>query len=210
MQFLLNGVLYTDEGPLSPDSDEEEEEEEEEDSNKGHFSLEYVEDPQFFTANKEKLIKHHPGEPLTLIINVSDADSPGTSCFQRLYIIILCVVDIKDVKIRHIILLAFKIFKPPPATSQHTKWACVSHAAQCFPMLTLFRRGRKAFLIKTKCGNEKNKCGEETRHSQWLLIHGGEAMKWMWWNFITVSFLVGKKSLNQDFHKSVKYKCKDV
>lgn len=121
VQFLLNGVLYTDEGPLSPDSDEEEEEEEEEDSNKGHFSLEYVEDPQFFTANKEKLIKHHPGEPLTLIINVSDADSPGTSCFQRLYIIILCVVDIKDVKIRHIILLAFKIFKPPPATSQHTK-----------------------------------------------------------------------------------------
>lgn len=73
MQFFLNGVLYTDESPLSSDSEEEEEEEkEEEDPSKGHFSLEYVEDPQFFTANKEKLIKHHPGEPLTLIINVSD------------------------------------------------------------------------------------------------------------------------------------------
>lgn len=78
MQFFLNGVLYTDEGLLSPDSEEEEEEVE---VNKGHFSLEYVEDPQFFTANKEKLIKHHPGEPLTLIINVSDADSQGTSPF---------------------------------------------------------------------------------------------------------------------------------
>lgn len=80
MQFFLNGVPYTDESPLSSDS-EEEEEDEEEDPSKGHFQLEYVEDPQFFTANKEKLIKHHPGEPLTLIINVSEVASPGTSCF---------------------------------------------------------------------------------------------------------------------------------
>lgn len=78
VRFFLNGVLYADESPSSSDS-EEEEEEEEDDPNKDHFLLEYVEDPQFFTANKEKLIKHHPGEPLTLIINVSDATSPGRS-----------------------------------------------------------------------------------------------------------------------------------
>lgn len=81
VRFFLNGVLYTDESPSSSDSEEEEDEGEDDDPNKDHFLLEYVEDPQFFTANKEKLIKHHPGEPLTLIINVSDATSPGTSCF---------------------------------------------------------------------------------------------------------------------------------
>uniref|UniRef100_A0A3B4WYL7 Plexin D1 n=1 Tax=Seriola lalandi dorsalis TaxID=1841481 RepID=A0A3B4WYL7_SERLL len=69
VQFFLNGVLYTGDSPFSSD---EETEEEEGEPHKGHFLLEYVEDPQFFTANKEKLIKHHPGEPLTLIINVSD------------------------------------------------------------------------------------------------------------------------------------------
>lgn len=78
MRFFLNGVLYTDESPLSSDSEEEEEDD---DPIKDHFLLEYVEDPQFFTANKEKLIKHHPGEPLTLIINVSDTASLGMSCF---------------------------------------------------------------------------------------------------------------------------------
>lgn len=74
VQFFLNGVLYTGDSPSSFDSDEEEEE-----YQKGHFRLEYVEDPQFFTANKEKLIKHHPGEPLTLIINVSDTAETGSS-----------------------------------------------------------------------------------------------------------------------------------
>ncbi|KAM9325436.1 plexin-D1 [Gastrophryne carolinensis] len=33
------------------------------------FSLEYQPDPTFFTAKKEKLIKHHVGEPLTLVIH---------------------------------------------------------------------------------------------------------------------------------------------
>ncbi|KAG7228117.1 hypothetical protein INR49_013400 [Caranx melampygus] len=71
VQFFLNGVLYTGDSPFSSDDDMEEEEEE---PHKGHFLLEYVEDPQFFTANKEKLIKHHPGEPLTLIINKGPSD----------------------------------------------------------------------------------------------------------------------------------------
>lgn len=69
VQFILNGVLYTGD---SPSSSENEAEEENGETQKGGFLLEYVEDPQFFTANKEKLIKHHSGEPLTLIINVSD------------------------------------------------------------------------------------------------------------------------------------------
>ncbi|KAM8931133.1 plexin-D1 isoform 2-T2 [Pelodytes ibericus] len=33
------------------------------------FNLEYHPDPMFFTAKKEKLIKHHVGEPLTLVIH---------------------------------------------------------------------------------------------------------------------------------------------
>uniref|UniRef100_A0A3Q0RM74 Plexin D1 n=1 Tax=Amphilophus citrinellus TaxID=61819 RepID=A0A3Q0RM74_AMPCI len=76
VQFFLNGVLYKDDRRSSSDTDEEEEE----DPHIGHFLLEYVEDPQFFTANKEKLIKHHSGEPLTLIINVSDT-AESHSCF---------------------------------------------------------------------------------------------------------------------------------
>ena len=68
LKFFLNRVLYTGDSPASYDEGEEEEE-----PHGGHFLLEYVEDPQFFTATKEKLIKHHPGEPLTLIINVSDS-----------------------------------------------------------------------------------------------------------------------------------------
>ncbi|XP_034028621.1 plexin-D1 [Thalassophryne amazonica] len=71
VQFFLNGVLYKGDTPESSDSEVEEEEDE---PHKGHFLLEYVEDPQFFTANKEKLIKHHPGEPLTLIINKGPSD----------------------------------------------------------------------------------------------------------------------------------------
>ncbi|AWP09899.1 putative plexin-D1 [Scophthalmus maximus] len=71
VQFLLNGVLYTGDNPFYFDGELEEEEGE---PHKGHFPLEYVEDPQFFTASKEKLIKHHPGEPLTLIINKGPSD----------------------------------------------------------------------------------------------------------------------------------------
>ncbi|KAI1893046.1 hypothetical protein AGOR_G00139850 [Albula goreensis] len=73
VRFFLNEVLYTGDSP-APDGDLGEEEEEKEEEEEygvpgGYFYMEYLEDPQFFTANKEKLIKHHPGEPLTLIIN---------------------------------------------------------------------------------------------------------------------------------------------
>uniref|UniRef100_A0A8C7Z8S4 Plexin D1 n=1 Tax=Oryzias sinensis TaxID=183150 RepID=A0A8C7Z8S4_9TELE len=66
VQFFLNGILYV---RNNPSSSEDKLEEEEGDPLTSHFMLEYVEDPQFFTANREKLIKHHSGEPLTLIIN---------------------------------------------------------------------------------------------------------------------------------------------
>lgn len=38
------------------------------------FNLEYQPDPMFFTANKEKLMKHHVGEPLTLVIHKEHDD----------------------------------------------------------------------------------------------------------------------------------------
>uniref|UniRef100_A0A3P8Z7A1 Sema domain-containing protein n=1 Tax=Esox lucius TaxID=8010 RepID=A0A3P8Z7A1_ESOLU len=72
VKFLLNGVLYTGDSPSFYGPGQEEEEVEE--LHGGHFLLEYVEDPQFLTANKERLIKHHPGEPLTLIINKGLSD----------------------------------------------------------------------------------------------------------------------------------------
>uniref|UniRef100_A0A673HC61 Plexin-D1-like n=1 Tax=Sinocyclocheilus rhinocerous TaxID=307959 RepID=A0A673HC61_9TELE len=63
--FYLNEVLYRgeDASPSGRGPDEDEE------PHADAFHFEYVEDPQFYTANKEKLIKHHPGEPLILIIN---------------------------------------------------------------------------------------------------------------------------------------------
>ncbi|XP_076022659.1 plexin-D1 [Genypterus blacodes] len=71
VEFSINAVIYMGDGPVSYDSDVDEDEDE---PHRGHFQLDYVEDPQFFTANKEKLIKHHPGEPLTLIINKGPSD----------------------------------------------------------------------------------------------------------------------------------------
>uniref|UniRef100_A0A8C4ZSB3 Plexin D1 n=1 Tax=Gadus morhua TaxID=8049 RepID=A0A8C4ZSB3_GADMO len=59
LQFFLNG---------------EGEEGEDEEEAGGHFLMDYVKDPQFSTANKENLIKHHPGEPLTLVINKGPSD----------------------------------------------------------------------------------------------------------------------------------------
>ncbi len=65
--LLPHEVLYRgeDASPSGRGPDEDEE------PHADAFHFDYVEDPQFYTANKEKLIKHHPGEPLILIINVS-------------------------------------------------------------------------------------------------------------------------------------------
>uniref|UniRef100_A0A673HAI6 Plexin-D1-like n=1 Tax=Sinocyclocheilus rhinocerous TaxID=307959 RepID=A0A673HAI6_9TELE len=74
--FYLNEVLYRgeDASPSGRGPDEDEE------PHADAFHFEYVEDPQFYTANKEKLIKHHPGEPLILIINVSVCVRVGHFC----------------------------------------------------------------------------------------------------------------------------------
>ncbi|XP_044156321.1 plexin-D1 isoform X1 [Bufo gargarizans] len=66
--FYINGVYVSDERTdLSDDPAAEEHLEE-------RFSLEYQPDPMFFTAKKEKLIKHHVGEPLTLVIHKEHDD----------------------------------------------------------------------------------------------------------------------------------------
>uniref|UniRef100_A0A8D0HJ08 Plexin-D1 n=1 Tax=Sphenodon punctatus TaxID=8508 RepID=A0A8D0HJ08_SPHPU len=64
VDFYINGLLYRDDR-LAP----EENIHPEETLHTSKFSLEYFADPQFFTAKKEKWIKHHPGEPLTLVIH---------------------------------------------------------------------------------------------------------------------------------------------
>ncbi|MGH0152363.1 UNVERIFIED_CONTAM: hypothetical protein FKN15_022168 [Acipenser sinensis] len=65
VKFYINGVLYTGDGSAVhslPDYDDE--------SHTGSFYMHYCEDPHFYIANKERWIKHHHGEPLTLVIMV--------------------------------------------------------------------------------------------------------------------------------------------
>lgn len=64
--FSLNGVQYRDAASAGLEEGEQ--------PHTQRYSFQYVEDPQFYTANKEKLIKHHPGEPLILIINKGPSD----------------------------------------------------------------------------------------------------------------------------------------
>ncbi|XP_007517198.2 plexin-D1 [Erinaceus europaeus] len=64
VDFFINGRAYLDEGfeaeePLVPG----------ETPRGSRFRLDYLPDPQFSTAKREKWIKHHPGEPLTLVIH---------------------------------------------------------------------------------------------------------------------------------------------
>lgn len=73
VDFYLNGRRYTD-ARLAPD----EELYPEEALHLSKFSMEYYADPQFSTAKKEKWIKHHPGEPLTLVIHVREWHSDWT------------------------------------------------------------------------------------------------------------------------------------
>nr|DBA18480.1 TPA: hypothetical protein GDO54_016719 [Pyxicephalus adspersus] len=60
--FLVNGVYDLSNADLEDDPTERA-------IIDSKFSLEYQPDPMFFTAQKEKLIKHHVGEPLTLVIH---------------------------------------------------------------------------------------------------------------------------------------------
>uniref|UniRef100_A0A452USH6 Plexin D1 n=1 Tax=Ursus maritimus TaxID=29073 RepID=A0A452USH6_URSMA len=71
VDFFINGRAYADEVAVA-----EELLEPEEARRGGRFRLDYLPDPQFSTAKREKWIKHHPGEPLTLVIH-KEQDSLG-------------------------------------------------------------------------------------------------------------------------------------
>lgn len=67
VDFFINGLIYVDEMGKA-----EEQLDPENMQRSSRFRLDYLPDPQFSTAKRERWIKHHPGEPLTLVIHVSD------------------------------------------------------------------------------------------------------------------------------------------
>ncbi|XP_062441465.1 plexin-D1 [Rhea pennata] len=97
VDFYLNGRLYADDRPAL-----DEEMYPEEVLHISKFSLEYYADPQFFTAKKEKWIKHHPGEPLTLVIH-KEPDNLGLESneYQVKIGLISCEIQIVSDKVIH-------------------------------------------------------------------------------------------------------------
>ncbi|NWY51398.1 PLXD1 protein, partial [Chionis minor] len=97
VDFYLNGRLHADDRPAL-----DEEMYPEEALHISKFSLEYYADPQFFTAKKEKWIKHHPGEPLTLVIH-KEPDSLGLESneYQVKIGLISCEIQIVSDKVIH-------------------------------------------------------------------------------------------------------------
>ncbi|NXJ68739.1 PLXD1 protein, partial [Rostratula benghalensis] len=97
VDFYLNGRLYADDRPAL-----DEEMYPEEALHISKFSLEYYADPQFFTAKKEKWIKHHPGEPLTLVIH-KEPDNLGLESneYQVKIGLISCEIQIVSDKVIH-------------------------------------------------------------------------------------------------------------
>ncbi|XP_016797365.2 plexin-D1 isoform X2 [Pan troglodytes] len=71
VDFFINGRAYADEVAVAEELLDPEE------AQRGsRFRLDYLPNPQFSTAKREKWIKHHPGEPLTLVIH-KEQDSLG-------------------------------------------------------------------------------------------------------------------------------------
>ncbi|NXR08939.1 PLXD1 protein, partial [Semnornis frantzii] len=97
VDFYLNGRLYADDHPAL-----DEEMYPEEALHISKFSLEYYADPQFFTAKKEKWIKHHPGEPLTLVIH-KEPDSLGLESneYQVRIGLVSCEIQIVSDRVIH-------------------------------------------------------------------------------------------------------------
>ncbi|XP_030917489.1 plexin-D1, partial [Geospiza fortis] len=97
VDFYLNGRLYADERSAL-----DEEMYPEEALHISKFSLGYYADPQFSTAKKEKWIKHHPGEPLTLVIH-KEPDSLGLESneYQVKIGLISCEIQIVSDKVIH-------------------------------------------------------------------------------------------------------------
>ncbi|PNJ37068.1 PLXND1 isoform 7 [Pongo abelii] len=70
VDFFINGRAYADEVAVAEELLDPEE------AQRGsRFRLDYLPNPQFSTAKREKWIKHHPGEPLTLVIHVSTEEA---------------------------------------------------------------------------------------------------------------------------------------
>ncbi|NXR21265.1 PLXD1 protein, partial [Cinclus mexicanus] len=97
VDFYLNGRLYTDErSALDEDMYPEEA------LHISKFSLGYYADPQFSTAKKEKWIKHHPGEPLTLVIHKEpDSLDLESNEYQVKIGLISCEIQIVSDKVIH-------------------------------------------------------------------------------------------------------------
>ncbi|NXI03332.1 PLXD1 protein, partial [Pachycephala philippinensis] len=97
VDFYLNGRLYMDDRSAL-----DEEMYPEEALHISKFSLGYYADPQFSTAKKEKWIKHHPGEPLTLVIH-KEPDSLGLESneYQVKIGLISCEIQIVSDKVIH-------------------------------------------------------------------------------------------------------------
>ncbi|XP_042307160.1 plexin-D1 isoform X2 [Sceloporus undulatus] len=95
VDFYINGRLYTDDNHFPFDHHEEA-------VHISKFHLEYYPDPQFFTAKKEKWIKHHPGEPLTLVIH-KEPDSLGLESneYEVKIGLISCEIQIVSDKVIH-------------------------------------------------------------------------------------------------------------
>ncbi|KAH1167603.1 hypothetical protein KIL84_003086, partial [Mauremys mutica] len=97
VDFYINGRLYMDDR-LAPDEYMYPEEAQ----HTSKFGLEYYADPQFFTAKKEKWIKHHPGEPLTLVIHKEpDNLSLENYEYQVKIGLISCEIQIVSDKVIH-------------------------------------------------------------------------------------------------------------
>ncbi|XP_044307242.1 plexin-D1 isoform X4 [Varanus komodoensis] len=95
VDFYINGRLYTDDSLFPPEHPEEA-------VHISLFHLEYYMDPQFFTAKKEKWIKHHPGEPLTLVIH-KEPDNLGLESneYEVKIGLISCEIQIVSDKVIH-------------------------------------------------------------------------------------------------------------
>lgn len=64
VSFCINGVYDLSNEELGDDPSEK---------GSSKFSLEYQPNPIFYPSQREKLIKHHVGEPLTLVIHVRNS-----------------------------------------------------------------------------------------------------------------------------------------
>ncbi|KAL8212635.1 UNVERIFIED_CONTAM: hypothetical protein K2H54_054074 [Gekko kuhli] len=95
VDFYINGRLYAEDSlfPLEHPEDV---------IHISKFHLEYYANPQFFTAKKEKWIKHHPGEPLTLVIH-KEPDNLGLESneYEVKIGLISCEIQIVSDKVIH-------------------------------------------------------------------------------------------------------------